>query len=271
MEINEVNDDLSKAEARGAQDMPSLSRGAVRNAATNLLMEEELGTPEYLPPSLSLDVNTVRILSVALTEYLEKCGVVIEELDNMEPGRTSQFDGQKIQILKSLSPMHKLWAGLMHCGGHTISWISKEPTEVFYRYVVSSALFHAKRSSGMSTQELQVSGDFQKYIEALRAYELEAARYAKTMLKVTETWTPEIDLWLSRIAAADFRFVEHLHRTGETRPLGEFTEGPDADIALDLPIPALLPMTTRNMEQIEKTILDAAGISVNADATRAAN
>jgi hypothetical protein len=112
------------------------------------------------------------------------------ELADLEPPRTGIFDGLKIVIDPDVGFEMQCFV-LLHLFGHSVQWTA--PT-----------LAH-------KLDALQHTTEKRAFMEVLRAYEFEAARFGRQLL--AETGIVELEAWYADFVETDWRYVEQFYRT----------------------------------------------------------
>jgi hypothetical protein len=130
---------------------------------------------------------------------------------------TGDLDGQQIMIDYDLDIEDAVFI-LIHLFGHTVQWnVSAHAREIGF----------AKPPEW--TDDL---------LEAVAAYEREAAAYSLTLLHECEVH--DLDQWLSDFAHCDAAYLLHLYKTGEKRAFRTFWRD-DQPLIPPLPIPEFSP------------------------------
>src|SRR5207302_8461197 len=127
-----------------------------------------------LPPEVLLPLWT------KTTSAVVKYGFALEYRD-LEPPRTGIFDGLRIVIDPDVEFEIQCFV-LLHLFGHSVEW-------------VAPSLEHKLTA-------LQNTTDKQRFMEVLRAYELEAAVYGVQLLHEVET--RGLDQWYSDLVETDW-------------------------------------------------------------------
>lgn len=150
--------------------------------------------------------------------YVEHAwGIPVILTDVVDPN-TGDFNGVTISVDWELSPDVALFV-LAHLFGHTVQWATDE------------------RARDLGTR-YGVEAPPPERFEAVRLYEEEASRYSLQLFH--DAGLAGFDQWLSDWAAADWRFLEHVYRTGERVDFRRFLE-PGGPLLEPLAIPSFQP------------------------------
>ncbi len=148
------------------------------------------------------------------TSRIVKYGFAIEYRD-LEPPRTGIFDGLRIVVDPDVGFETQCFI-VLHLFGHSVQWVA--------------------RSLEPKLVELQHTEDRARFMQVLRAYEFEAARYALTLMH--EAGVTHLDQWYSDFVATDWRYVEGFYRTGSIPPWEDCVVS-DCPLVEPAPIPPL--------------------------------
>jgi hypothetical protein len=124
-----------------------------------------------------------------ISSGIVKYGFVIEYRD-LEPPRTGIFDGLRITIDPDVSFEMQCFL-LLHLFGHSVQWVAP--------------------SLAQHVEELQHTDDRARFMEVLRAYEFEAARFGMQLMH--ERGVTGLDQWYSDFVTTDWRYVERFYQT----------------------------------------------------------
>jgi hypothetical protein len=139
-----------------------------------------------------------------------KRGFVIEYRD-LEPPRTGIFDGLRIVIDPDVGFEMRCFL-LLHLFGHSVQW-------------VAPSLQHM-------LADLTSTVDRDRFMQVLRDYEFEAARFGMQLLH--EVGVQTLDQWYSDFVETDWRYVERFYQTNE---LPDWTECVVSGSSLITPAP----------------------------------
>jgi hypothetical protein len=159
-------------------------------------------------------------LWVRISSGIVKYGFVIEYRD-LEPPRTGIFDGLRITIDPDVGFEMQCFL-LLHLFGHSVQW-------------VAPSLAH-------KVGELQHTDDRARFMEVLRDYEFEAARFGMQLMH--ERGATSLDQWYSDFVATDWRYVERFYETERIPP---WTECIVSGCPLIRPAP-IPPLTLRQVD-----------------------
>jgi hypothetical protein len=120
------------------------------------------------------------------------------ELADLEPPRTGIFDGLKIVIDPDVGFEMQCFV-LLHLFGHSVQW-------------TAPALAHQLDGLRNATAK-------EPFMQALHAYEFEAARFGRQLL--AETGLDGFDAWYADFVETDWRYVERFYRTDVIPPWEE--------------------------------------------------
>ncbi|HUY34456.1 MAG TPA: hypothetical protein VMV69_17045 [Pirellulales bacterium] len=137
------------------------------------------------------------------------------ELADLEPPRTGIFDGLKIVIDPDVGFEMQCFV-LLHLFGHSVQWTAPAPAH--------------KLDALRNTTEKTV------FMQVLRDYEFEAARFGRQLL--AETGIAGLESWYADFVATDWRYVERFYQTGVIPPWEECLT-PATRPVEPLPIPEL--------------------------------
>src|SRR5438105_13556218 len=129
-------------------------------------------------------------LWIKVTSGIVKYGFAIEYRD-LDPPRTGIFDGLRIAIDPDVGFEMQCFL-LLHLFGHSVQW-------------VAPSLEH-------KLGDLQHTEDRERFMQVLRAYELEAARFGMQLMHQVGVTT--LDQWYSDFVETDWRYVEGYYQTG---------------------------------------------------------
>jgi hypothetical protein len=110
---------------------------------------------------------------------------------DLDPPRTGIFDGLSITVDPDVGLEMRCFI-LLHLFGHSVQWVA--PT------------------LAGSLDELQHTTDPARFIEVLRDYEYDAARFGLQLLH--EADVTDLDAWYADFVATDWRYVERYYATG---------------------------------------------------------
>lgn len=133
----------------------------------------------------------------AVSSGVVKYGFTIEYRD-LEPPRTGIFDGFRIVIDPDVGFEMQCFL-LLHLFGHSVQW-------------VAPSLAH-------KLDALQHTPDRAAFMQVLRAYEFEAARFGLQLLH--ERGIADHDQWYSDFVHTDWRYVERYYETDRLPPWEE--------------------------------------------------
>jgi hypothetical protein len=133
-------------------------------------------------------------LWVRVSSGIVKYGFVFEYRD-LEPPRTGIFDGLRITIDPDVGFEMQCFL-LLHLFGHSVQWIAP-------------SLAH-------TLVELRGTDDRSRFLEALRDYEFQAARFGMQLMR--ERGVTRLDQWYSDFVETDWRYVERFYETGQIPP-----------------------------------------------------
>jgi hypothetical protein len=136
-------------------------------------------------------------LWVRISSGIVKYGFAIEYRD-LELPRTGIFDGLQITIDPDVGFEMQCFL-LLHLFGHSVQW-------------VAPSLAH-------TVGELQNTSDRLRFIEVLRDYEFQAARFGMQLMH--ERGLTGLDQWYSDFVETDWRYVERFYQTGVIPPWRE--------------------------------------------------
>ncbi len=125
------------------------------------------------------------------TSAIVKYGFAIEYRD-LEPPRTGTFDGRQIVIDPDVGFEMQCFI-LLHLFGHSVQW-------------VAPSLEH-------KLDALQHTPEKERFLQVLRDYEFEAARFGLQLLH--DVGVTHLDPWFSDFVATDWRYVERFYREGK--------------------------------------------------------
>ena len=141
--------------------------------------------------------NDIVDLWPKVSSGIVKKGFVIEYRD-LEPPRTGIFDGLRIVIDPDVGFEMQCFL-LLHLFGHSVQW-------------VAPSLEH-------ELADLQHTLDRTRFLEVLRAYELEAAGFGMQLMREQGvTW---LDQWYSDFVQTDWRYVERYYQDNRIPPWRE--------------------------------------------------
>ncbi|MBI3549703.1 MAG: hypothetical protein HY078_11745 [Elusimicrobia bacterium] len=115
--------------------------------------------------------------------------------EDLEPPRTGIFDGHRIVMDPDVGFEMQCFV-LLHLFGHSVQWVAPS--------------LEAKLAAITDTK------DKGRFMEALKAYEFEAARFGLQLLR--EADVDGIDQWYSDFVHTDWRYVERYYETGSIPP-----------------------------------------------------
>ena len=133
-------------------------------------------------------------LWVRISSGIVKYGFVIEYRD-LDPPRTGIFDGLRITIDPDVGFEMQCFL-LLHLFGHSVQW-------------VAPSLAH-------KLEALQRTEDRSRFLQVLRDYEFEAARFGMQLMH--ERGVRRLDPWYSDFVETDWRYVERFYQTGRLSP-----------------------------------------------------
>ncbi len=156
-----------------------------------------------------------------VTTRIVKYGFSIEYRD-LEPPRTGTFDGRQIMIDPDVGFEMQCFI-LLHLFGHSVQW-------------VAPSLEHKLHA-------LQNTSEKEDFLQVLRDYEFEAARFGLQLLH--DVGVTHLDSWYSDFVATDWRYVERFYREGSIPPWDEC-------VAIGQPIvlPAAIPPLQHRQVQV---------------------
>jgi len=130
-------------------------------------------------------VDLWRTVSSGIVKY----GFLIEYRD-LDPPRTGIFDGLRIAIDPDVGFEMQCFL-LLHLFGHSVQW-------------VAPSLAH-------KLHDLQSTEDRARFLQVLRDYEFEAARFGMQLMH--ERGVTHLDQWYSDFVETDWRYVERFYQT----------------------------------------------------------
>jgi len=133
-------------------------------------------------------------LWVRISSGIVKHGFVIQ-YEDLDPPRTGIFDGLRITIDPDVGFEMQCFL-LLHLFGHSVQW-------------VAPSLAH-------KLEELQHTDDRPRFLQVLRDYEFEAARFGMQLMH--ERGVTRLDQWYSDFVETDWRYVERFYQTGRIPP-----------------------------------------------------
>ena len=128
-------------------------------------------------------------LWVRISSGIVKYGFVIEYRD-LEPPRTGIFDGLRITIDPDVGFEMQCFL-LLHLFGHSVQWVAP--------------------SLAQRVDELQNTSDRTRFLNVLRDYEFEAARFGMQLMH--ERGVTSLDQWYSDFVETDWRYVLGFYET----------------------------------------------------------
>ena len=128
-------------------------------------------------------------LWVAVSSAIVKYGFVIEYRD-LEPPRTGIFDGLRITIDPDVRFEMQCFL-LLHLFGHSVQWVAP--------------------SLAQRVDELQNTSDRRRFLNVLRDYEFEAARFGMQLMH--ERGVTSLDQWYSDFVETDWHYVLGFYET----------------------------------------------------------
>src|SRR5689334_9854637 len=138
-----------------------------------------------------LPSNDMVALWREVTSAVVKYGFVIEYRD-LDPPRTGIFDGLRIVIDPDVGFEMQCFL-LLHLFGHSVQW-------------VAPSLEH-------KLADLQHTTNRERFMQVLRAYELEAAGFGMQLMRQVGVST--LDHWYSDFVETDWRYVERYYQTDQ--------------------------------------------------------
>jgi hypothetical protein len=135
-------------------------------------------------------VDLWRTVSSGIVKY----GFLIEYRD-LDPPRTGIFDGLRIAIDPDVGFEMQCFL-LLHLFGHSVQW-------------VAPSLAH-------KLHDLQSTEDRARFLQVLRDYEFEAARFGMQLMH--ERGVTHLDQWYSDFVETDWRYVERFYQTDRIPP-----------------------------------------------------
>jgi hypothetical protein len=159
-----------------------------------------------------------RVAFNRLERYIEeRWGIPVILTDIADPN-TGDLNGATISVDWQVEADVALFV-LAHLFGHTAQWATDdEARELGIRYGTVAPP--------------------PEQLEAVRLYEVEAARYSIQLFQ--EAGLEGFEQWLSDWTAADWLYLEHFYKTGEQRDFREFFQ-PDQPLLEPLAIPRFVP------------------------------
>ena len=142
----------------------------------------------------ALPSNDMVSLWREVTSGIVKYGFVIEYRD-LEPPRTGIFDGLRIVIDPDVGFEMQCFL-LLHLFGHSVQWVAP--------------------SLARSVDELRNTADRKRFMQVLRDYEFEAARFGMQLMH--ERGVTSLDQWYSDFVGTDWRYVERFYETDRIPP-----------------------------------------------------
>ena len=133
-------------------------------------------------------------LWVRISSGIVKYGFVIEYRD-LEPPRTGIFNGLRITIDPDVGFEMQCFL-LLHLFGHSVQW-------------VAPSLAH-------TVGELRNTSDRSRFMQVLRSYEFEAARFGMQLMR--ERGVTGLDQWYSDFVGTDWRYVERFYEAERIPP-----------------------------------------------------
>lgn len=153
-----------------------------------------------------------------LERHIESVYHIPVSVEDVPDPNTGDFDGATIKVDVANAPDIALFV-LAHLFGHTVQWTTEDRL----------------RDLGLRYARTAPPPDL---VSAVRDYERDASRLALTLLH--EAGIAGLDAWLSDMAEADWRYLEHFYRTGVRGDPRAFF-GTGAPVLEPLPIPAFAP------------------------------
>jgi hypothetical protein len=132
-----------------------------------------------------------------VTSAIVKQGFGIEYRD-LEPPRTGIFDGRRLVLDPDVGFEMQCFI-LLHLFGHSVQWVAPS----LERDLVA----------------LQTTTDKEAFLEVLKAYEYQAARFGLQLLH--SAGVTDLDDWYSDFVATDWRYVERFYREDALPPWEE--------------------------------------------------
>jgi hypothetical protein len=153
-------------------------------------------------------------LWLKITSRIVKYGFAIEYRD-LEPPRTGIFDGLRIVLDPDVDFEMQCFI-LLHLFGHSVQW-------------VAPSIEH-------KLDPLQHTPERDRFMQVLKAYEFEAARFGRQLMH--EAGVDDLEQWYSDFVATDWTYVERYYQTDALPPWHEcIVEG--QPLIEPLPIPPL--------------------------------
>lgn len=137
------------------------------------------------------------------------------ELRDLEPPRTGIFDGLRIVIDPDVEFEMQCFV-LLHLFGHSVQWVAP--------------------SLAAQLQALQHTTEKGPFMQVLKDYEFQAARFGLTLLH--EAGITDLDHWYSDFVETDWRYVERFYETDAIPPWNECLAQAETPVQ-PLPIPML--------------------------------
>jgi hypothetical protein len=161
-------------------------------------------------------------LWVRISSGIVKYGFVIEYRD-LEPPRTGIFDGLRITVDPDVGFEMQCFL-LLHLFGHSVQWVAP--------------------SLAAHVEELKHTEDRSRFMDVLRAYEFEAARFGMQLMH--QQGVTALDQWYSDFVETDWRYVERYYATDRIPPWEECIVN-GCELIQPAPIPplALRPVEVR--------------------------
>jgi hypothetical protein len=159
-------------------------------------------------------------LWVRISSGIVKYGFAIEYRD-LEPPRTGIFNGLRITIDPDVGFEMQCFL-LLHLFGHSVQWVAP--------------------SLAKTVGELQNTSDRPRFMQVLRNYEFEAARFGMQLMR--ERGVTGLDQWYSDFVGTDWRYVERFYETDRLPP---WTDCVVSGCALIQPAP-IPPLALREVE-----------------------
>jgi hypothetical protein len=133
-----------------------------------------------------------RAVYKVVSDRIEREYCTSVSVGDVKDPNTGEFDGQEIWIDYNLDDEVALYV-LVHLFGHTVQWN------------IDAEL----RKLGLDVSRTKTP----EQLERIFRYEKQATRYGVTLLR--ECGIADMDQWISNWFGTDWRWLEHLYRTGE--------------------------------------------------------
>ena len=138
----------------------------------------------------ALDAGTLVRLWTAITARVVTYGFGLEYAA-LERPKLGIFDGRRLTIDPAVGFEMQCFL-VLHLFGHSVQWVAPSLTA--------------------SLEPIRSSGDRARFLDALKVYEFEAARFGLQLLH--DAGIHSLDAWYSDFVESDWRYVEGYYATG---------------------------------------------------------